>query len=48
MITWRKRAKEAAYPENLRPLRNESIPHQEPIRRPRESTALDYEAELAV
>jgi acylpyruvate hydrolase len=37
-----------AYPEIFGRFATSLIAHQEPIRRPRESTALDYEAELAV
>jgi acylpyruvate hydrolase len=37
-----------AYPEIFARFATSLIPHQEPIRRPRESIALDYEAELAV
>ena len=40
--------KKPAYPEIFARFATSLIPHQEPIRRPRESTALDYEAELAV
>ena len=40
--------KKPAYPEVFARFATSLIPHQEPIRRPRESTALDYEAELAV
>jgi len=36
------------YPEIFARFATSLIAHQEPIRRPRESTALDYEAELAV
>jgi acylpyruvate hydrolase len=37
-----------AYPEIFARFATSLIAHQEPIRRPRESVALDYEAELAV
>jgi acylpyruvate hydrolase len=37
-----------AYPEIFARFATSLIAHQQPIRRPRESTALDYEAELAV
>src|ERR1700734_349798 len=40
--------KKPAYPEIFARFASSLIAHQEPIRRPRESTALDYEAELAV
>jgi len=40
--------KKPAYPEIFARLATSLIAHQEPIRRPRESTLLDYEAELAV
>ncbi|MGB2663429.1 MAG: fumarylacetoacetate hydrolase family protein [Candidatus Acidiferrum sp.] len=40
--------KKPAYPEIFARFPTSLIGHQEPIRRPRESTALDYEAELAV
>jgi 2-keto-4-pentenoate hydratase/2-oxohepta-3-ene-1,7-dioic acid hydratase in catechol pathway len=40
--------KKPAYPEIFGRFATSLISHQEPIRRPRESTALDYEAELAV
>jgi acylpyruvate hydrolase len=40
--------KKPAYPEIFARFAMSLIAHQEPIRRPRESTALDYEAELAV
>jgi 2-keto-4-pentenoate hydratase/2-oxohepta-3-ene-1,7-dioic acid hydratase in catechol pathway len=40
--------KKPVYPEIFGRFATSLIPHQEPIRRPRESTALDYEAELAV
>ena len=40
--------KKPAYPEIFARFATSLIPHQEPIRRPRESTELDYEAELAV
>ena len=40
--------KKPAYPEIFGRFATSLIAHQEPIRRPRESTALDYEAELAV
>jgi acylpyruvate hydrolase len=40
--------KKPVYPEIFARFATSLIPHQEPIRRPRESTALDYEAELAV
>ena len=40
--------KEPAYPEIFAPFATSLIPHLEPIRRPRESALLDYEAELAV
>jgi len=40
--------KKPAYPEIFARFATSLIAHQEPIRRPRESTALDYEAELAV
>jgi acylpyruvate hydrolase len=40
--------KKPAYPEIFARFATSLIPHQEPIRRPRESIALDYEAELAV
>jgi acylpyruvate hydrolase len=40
--------KKPAYPEIFARFATSLISHQEPIRRPRESTALDYEAELAV
>jgi acylpyruvate hydrolase len=40
--------KKPAYPEIFARFATSLIPHQEPIRRPRESVALDYEAELAV
>jgi acylpyruvate hydrolase len=40
--------KKPAYPEIFARFATSLIIHQEPIRRPRESTALDYEAELAV
>ncbi len=36
------------YPEIFGRFATSLIPHQEPIRRPHESTALDYESELAV
>ena len=40
--------KKPVYPEIFGRFATSLIAHQEPIRRPRESTALDYEAELAV
>jgi 2-keto-4-pentenoate hydratase/2-oxohepta-3-ene-1,7-dioic acid hydratase in catechol pathway len=40
--------KKPAYPEIFARFATSLIAHQEPIRRPRESIALDYEAELAV
>jgi len=40
--------KKPAYPEIFARFATSLIPHQEPIRRPHESIALDYEAELAV
>jgi acylpyruvate hydrolase len=40
--------KKPEYPEIFGRFTTSLIAHQEPIRRPRESTALDYEAELAV
>jgi acylpyruvate hydrolase len=40
--------KKPAYPEIFARFATSLIAHQEPILRPRESTALDYEAELAV
>jgi acylpyruvate hydrolase len=40
--------KKPAYPEIFARFATSLIPHQQPIWRPRESTALDYEAELAV
>jgi len=40
--------KRPEYPEIFARFASSLIAHQEPIRRPRESTALDYEAELAV
>jgi acylpyruvate hydrolase len=40
--------KKPAYPEIFARFATSLIAHQEPIRRPRESNALDYEAELAV
>jgi acylpyruvate hydrolase len=40
--------KKPAYPEIFARFATSLIAHQEPIRRPRESTLLDYEAELAV
>ena len=40
--------KKPQYPEIFARFASSLIAHQEPIRRPRESTALDYEAELAV
>ena len=40
--------KRPTYPEIFARYATSLIAHQEPIRRPRESTALDYEAELAV
>jgi acylpyruvate hydrolase len=40
--------KQPEYPEIFGRFASSLIAHQEPIRRPRESTALDYEAELAV
>ncbi len=40
--------KKPDYPEIFARFASSLIAHQEPIRRPRESTALDYEAELAV
>jgi acylpyruvate hydrolase len=40
--------KKPAYPEIFARFATSLIGHQEPIRRPRESIALDYEAELAV
>jgi acylpyruvate hydrolase len=40
--------KKPAYPEIFGRFATSLIPHREPIRRPRESIALDYEAELAV
>ncbi|MGC2467455.1 MAG: fumarylacetoacetate hydrolase family protein [Candidatus Acidiferrum sp.] len=40
--------KKPAYPEIFARFATSLIAHQEPIRRPHESTALDYEAELAV
>jgi 2-keto-4-pentenoate hydratase/2-oxohepta-3-ene-1,7-dioic acid hydratase in catechol pathway len=40
--------KKPVYPEIFGRFATSLIPHQEPIRRPRESMALDYEAELAV
>ena len=40
--------KKPAYPEIFARFATSLIPHQEPIRRPRESITLDYEAELAV
>jgi 2-keto-4-pentenoate hydratase/2-oxohepta-3-ene-1,7-dioic acid hydratase in catechol pathway len=39
--------KKPAYPEIFARFATSLIAHREPIRRPRESTALDYEAELA-
>jgi acylpyruvate hydrolase len=40
--------KKPTYPEIFARFATSLIAHQEPIRRPRESTSLDYEAELAV
>jgi 2-keto-4-pentenoate hydratase/2-oxohepta-3-ene-1,7-dioic acid hydratase in catechol pathway len=40
--------KKPAYPEIFARFATSLIAHQQPIRRPRESVALDYEAELAV
>src|SRR5580698_2336557 len=40
--------KKPVYPEIFGRFATSLIAHQEPIRRPRESIALDYEAELAV
>jgi acylpyruvate hydrolase len=40
--------KKPDYPEIFARFATSLIPHQEPIRRPQESIALDYEAELAV
>src|SRR5271170_6935074 len=40
--------KKPVYPEIFARFATSLIAHQEPIRRPRESVALDYEAELAV
>ena len=40
--------KKPSYPEIFARFATSLIPHQEPIRRPHESIALDYEAELAV
>src|SRR5271170_1877013 len=40
--------KKPEYPEIFARFATSLVGHQEPIRRPRESTALDYEAELAV
>ena len=40
--------KQPSYPEIFARFATSLIAHQEPIRRPRESSALDYEAELAV
>ena len=40
--------KKPVYPEIFARFATSLIAHREPIRRPRESTALDYEAELAV
>jgi len=40
--------KKPAYPEIFARFATSLIPHREPIQRPRESIALDYEAELAV
>jgi acylpyruvate hydrolase len=40
--------KKPEYPEIFARFASSLISHQDPIRRPRESTALDYEAELAV
>ena len=40
--------KKPVYPEIFARFATSLIAHQDPIRRPRESTALDYEAELAV
>ncbi len=40
--------KKPAYPEIFARFATSLIAHRQPIRRPRESTALDYEAELAV
>ena len=40
--------KKPTYPEIFGRFATSLIAHQQPIRRPRESTALDYEAELAV
>jgi acylpyruvate hydrolase len=40
--------KKPAYPEIFARFATSLIAHREPIRQPRESTALDYEAELAV
>ena len=40
--------KQPTYPEIFARFATSLIAHREPIRRPRESTALDYEAELAV
>jgi acylpyruvate hydrolase len=40
--------KKPVHPEIFARFATSLIPHQEPIRRPLESTALDYEAELAV
>lgn len=40
--------KKPVYPEIFARFATSLIGHQDPIRRPRESTALDYEAELAV
>src|SRR5580698_8983466 len=42
------RLKKPVYPEIFARFATSLIAHQEPIRRPPESTALDYEAELAV
>jgi 2-keto-4-pentenoate hydratase/2-oxohepta-3-ene-1,7-dioic acid hydratase in catechol pathway len=40
--------KKPVYPEIFGRFATSLIAHQQPIRRPRESTSLDYEAELAV
>ena len=40
--------KKPSYPEIFARFATSLIAHEQPIRRPRESTALDYEAELAV
>ena len=40
--------KKPSYPENCARFATSLIAHDQPIRRPSESTALDYEAELAV